>query len=406
VFYVALLFGKLAKFATKLRKTGGSAFPGLVAEKIYPPLLKEILAGTPVILITGTNGKTTTTKIVTELLEGFGKTVFTNSTGSNFPRGILSELLNLKNVRDFNYNFAVLELDEAWAARFVEKVQPDYSLLLNVFRDQLDRFGEINTTARYLKEVALATKKKVVSNANDKMVRSLGTVHFGFNPALSSHFPNDDELYMLSKKDQEKISSCNVRLNEINDDKVKFNIGSAKLKLSGNHNALNSAAALSIVSTVLSDEFNKKKALTILESIEPAFGRGEKVGLRNGNVQLILVKNPAGFRTALESQLSENGSVMIAINDDYADGRDVSWLWDVDVLPLKKVKMVSGTRAYDMALRLDCARVSYEYVNDNLVQALEGFLNVNGDKQIFCTYTAMLKIRSLLEKRATMKKVL
>ena len=158
-----IILGKAVRYAARLRG-GGSALPGLFVERISPSFVPDTLAQLPrgVVVISGTNGKTTTTKMVVSLLESQGIKVFTNRTGSNFVRGVAAALLGEIDVKGkLNADIAVLELDEAHAVKFVEVVPPRYSLLLNVMRDQLDRFGEIDTTAHMLEQIALATTDTV-----------------------------------------------------------------------------------------------------------------------------------------------------------------------------------------------------------------------------------------------------
>ena len=172
---LSTLIGKTVKQAARLRG-GGSALPGLVIEKIDPGFIARTLAQIPrgVVVISGTNGKTTTTKIVVELLEAAGLKVFTNRTGSNFSRGVAAALLGEVDMRGrLDADIAVLELDEAWAVKFVQLVPPRYSLLLNVMRDQLDRFGEIDTAAGFLAKIAQATTDTVVLNRDDPRIYRL-----------------------------------------------------------------------------------------------------------------------------------------------------------------------------------------------------------------------------------------
>ena len=161
--------GKSVRHVSRLRG-GGSALPGLVVEKLDPNYLKKSLANLPfgVVVISGTNGKTTTTKIVVELLESAGLKVFTNKTGSNFTRGVIASMLAENNISGkIKADIAVLELDEAHAIHFINQVQPRYSLLLNVMRDQLDRFGEVDYTASLLEKIAQKTTEKVITNRED-----------------------------------------------------------------------------------------------------------------------------------------------------------------------------------------------------------------------------------------------
>ncbi len=182
--------GKGVRWASRITHHGGSAFPGKVVERVDPGFLRRTLAQLPlgVVLVSGTNGKTTTTRMVSMMLESLGLRVFTNPTGSNFTSVVVSaRLQELSADGAHDADIAVLELDEAYAVQFVEQVRPDYALLLNVMRDQLDRFGEFDNTARLLSRVAAATTGTVVLNREDPRIAALAqvvpsgarTVHFG-----------------------------------------------------------------------------------------------------------------------------------------------------------------------------------------------------------------------------------
>ena len=160
---------------------------------------------------------------------------------------------------------------------------------------------------------------------------------------------------------------------------------------------LNAAAAVALARQIVGIEMTGSLLLT-LKTVQPAFGRGETIILDGVPIELILVKNPSGFRLALTSFARQDSTIMIAINDKYADGRDMSWLWDVDFSRLASVSTVSGVRAYDMALRLQYDEVPVEKVEQDLAKALYYFINSHTEKpkQIFCSYTAMTAIRKLL----------
>jgi len=404
------LLGKTVRSIARLRG-GGSALPGLFVEKIDSSFVADTLAQLPrgVVIISGTNGKTTTTKMVTELLEGQGLKVFTNRTGSNFIRGVAAALLGDVDMKGrLNADIAVLELDEAHAVHFVKTIAPRYSLLLNVMRDQLDRFGEIDTTTKMLAAIADKTSERVVLNREDPRIVSIGdalpakkTTYFGLDPSLSHYFPNDDELHNGPRAPEVPKPSANVLLEAFKDDQATFKIAgehfSTSLKLQGIYNIFNAAAALALVRTILGDEADIKKLVASLAEVTPAFGRGEQLIVGGQPLELVLVKNPAGFRLGLSSFPAETYATMIAINDNYADGRDMSWLWDVDFHSLQAsgVSQVSGIRAYDMALRLQYDEVEMAQVEPNLKKALHHFIAKYPDtpKRIYCTYTAMLALR-------------
>ncbi len=502
------LIGKAVRAASRLAHGGGSAFPGKIVERIDPGFLARTLDRLPlgVVLVSGTNGKTTTTRMVASMLESLGLKVFTNPTGSNFTRGVVSSLLSEVSLSGkLNADIAVLELDEAYAVHFVRQVQPDYCLLLNVMRDQLDRFGEIDNTARLLSKAAEATTGTVVLNREDpRIARLAGVVHaedgvevryFGLDASSRGFFPSDDDMQttvdtesgesaanathinppqdvdksVASSVESTEIAdsaepSADVTLLAVGDHRASFGIDGetyeTDVRLEGVYNLYNAAAALAVVRAVAADanaiflpflgadandsgdsavdfatqavystgpiespevdvpsaktlrklgisprivDFARSTTQAMIDAaaqVTPAFGRGEVIDVNGSPVELLLVKNPMGFRLSLASFKPEGCDTMICINDEYADGRDMSWLWDVDFTSLRGtgVRMVSGVRAWDMALRLEYDQVPVEAVSTELEESVTAFVNANPGtrKHIYCTYTAMLKVRAAL----------
>ncbi|PMC45986.1 DUF1727 domain-containing protein [Peptoniphilus lacrimalis] len=444
--------GKLVRAVSRALHHGGSALPGKVVETLDRGFLARTLGSLPygVVLISGTNGKTTTTRMVASMLRDAGLRVFTNPTGSNFTRGVVASLVQEMPVfgTKLDADIAVLELDEAYAVHFVNQIKPRYSLLLNVMRDQLDRFGEIDTTAKLLSNVAHATKRVVVLNREDPRISALSkdvlppckVKYFGLDDSLRSMFPTDDDLHSDlcgdlcgdsrsdSHDDSRNLPHADVVLAKVADadNKADFLIDghrkTTSVKLRGVYNIFNAAAASTIVRAILADAAKKDATLAkfdddaLMEAISrvtPAFGRGEVIEVNGAPVELVLVKNPIGFRLALASCKPANHDTMIAICDEYADGRDMSWLWDVDFTCFSStgVACVSGTRAWDMALRLQYDKVASRNVNTDLEEDVKAF--VNGDfssnaknaKRIYCTYTAMLRVRATLGQIASVKDV-
>lgn len=400
----------MVRRVTRLRG-GGSAFPGLIIEKIDSGFVSDCLDQLPrgVVVVSGTNGKTTTTKIIVELLESQGLKVFTNRSGSNFMRGVIAALLENINLRGkLDADIAVLELDEAHAVRFVKTIKPRYCLLLNVMRDQLDRFGEIDHTADLLASVAEATTDTVVINREDKRLTGITAdakiVYYGLSAELIGQFPEDDELLSGASGKQPSRLPADVVLQSIDGDSAVFLVGSESintpLALRGSYNIFNSAAALALVRQILPDA-KPQDLVSGLKNIRSAFGRGEMLEVGGQPLELFLVKNPSGFQLALNSFGSDQHDTMIAINDNYADGRDVSWLWNVNFSRLKSVQMVGGVRAADMALRLKYDEVPVEKtVEADLAAATQQFCaHSDRPKHIFATYTAMLEIRKILKGR-------
>lgn len=416
----SVLMGKAVRYIARLRG-GGSALPGLFVEKIDKNFVKDTLAQLPhgVVLVSGTNGKTTTTKMVVELLESQGLKVFTNRTGSNFVRGVVAALLGEVTARGkLHADIAVLELDEAHAVHFVNQIPPRYSLLLNVMRDQLDRFGEIDTTAGMLEHIAIKTTDTVIVNREDPRLLKITAQlknhvrYFGLDDALLVMFPSDDDMHAKSLSKSER-PDADVVLASIIDNQATFVIDGrlvkTPLQLKGIYNVYNAAAALALTRSIVGQQLDRQKLIAALATVMPAFGRGETVIVDGQPCELVLVKNPSGFRLSLSSFNPAGVATMIVINDNYADGRDMSWLWDVDFKSLKNngVNMVSGVRAYDMALRLSYDQIIVSHVDTDIRKALKKFIAQHHDepKRIYCTYTAMLGLRRELAKIAHVQEI-
>ncbi|MBL8122233.1 DUF1727 domain-containing protein [Candidatus Saccharibacteria bacterium] len=407
------ILGKSTFTALRLLGRTGSAFPGLVVEKADSKYLADMLQQLPqgVIIVSGTNGKTTTTKLIVALLRAQGLRVLTNPTGSNFVRGIISAVVDKASwVGELAYDIAVFEQDEAHAVHFTRHVSPKGVVVLNIMRDQMDRFGEIDTTKRMLQKLVDAASSWVVLNANDERVGSLKVstgvfrAWFGHDSGLQKLFLTDDQLYHGESVAFFEAHTPDVLLSRFTEKNITFHSNGSlqhySYALQGSHNALNAAAAFTVLRQVIPD-YDPEKAATAFAAVRPAFGRGEVVLLPNGQeVTLQLIKNPGGFTQALRMlELKPYDTVGIAINDDYPDGRDVSWLWDVSFSAIKTPVLCGGDRAADMANRLKYDEVGTAGVCSDLVAFVSEFnqlTNKNGGAAIlYCTYTAMRRIRRL-----------
>ena len=431
---ITVALGRTARLVSRLRGggSGGTALPGLVVEKLDPGFLARTLGQLPmgVVVVSGTNGKTTTTKMVVQLLREQGLKVLTNRSGSNFVRGVLASLLTEVDAGGrLSHDVAVLELDEAHAVRFVRLIKPRHALLLNVMRDQLDRFGEIDYTASLLHSIAKATSDVVVLNGDDPRLAAPAfledvtarVVSFGAGEDLRSLFLSDDDLRtgLASPRDRGEGAGPRVTLEAINGQRATVRVDGAShevdFAIPGVHNLLNACAALGVVLEVLGEDADLPGLLATLGTVQAAFGRGEVLTLDGRPVQLSLVKNPAGFRMGLLSaaaQAKDGEVVVVAINDEYADGRDMSWLWDVDFAALRAngVAVVTGVRAWDMALRLRYDDVEVTDVEPDLRKAValmrRAATDADRPMRIFTTYTAMLALRSILGEMTDVEEVM
>jgi UDP-N-acetylmuramyl tripeptide synthase len=283
-------------------------------------------------------------------------------------------------------------------------------------RDQLDRFGEIDYTADLLHKIALATTDGVVLNRDDPRLGSkafrkdidVPVNSFGVSKKLLVQFPSDDELRSTTKtaRFQASLFRDDTSLEEMHGNTATISYGGKKrhvtLQINGIYNVLNAVGAVALCRQVMSQELDQTALFAALETVSPAFGRGESLIVGGQPCQLVLVKNPSGFRLGLQSFDPKGYATMIAVNDNYADGRDMSWLWDVDFDSLRAggVAEVSGIRAYDMGLRLQYDDVPVGNITTDLQKALKQFLATHSatPKRIYCTYTAMLALRRELAK--------
>ena len=424
---IAALAGKAARRAARLRGggSGGSALPGLVAEKVDPGFLSHALSDVPggIVVVSGTNGKTTTTKMLVAVLRAHGRQVFTNPTGSNFTRGVTSAVLAEMPLRGrLRADIAVLELDEAHALHFARAVAPTHALLLNVARDQLDRFAEIDHTADLLTRLAGMTTDGVVLNRDDPFVNRIATTlepgvdvtWFGLDASVTDRLAELSEHDSRGEDDYAAPSAGHRDglLRPVDEQRLEITfgadgeggrVGPVTLRQRGLAAMINATAATSTARHLLGEDFRHATAEEALRTVAAPFGRGEVVDVDGTPLELVLVKNPAGFTVALGTYDSTPAATMIAINDDYADGRDVSWLYDVSFESLREpgVALTTGVRGWDMALRLQYDEVPVGATEVDLTRALDRFLaDHRGEpKRIFTSYTAMLALRRMLGER-------
>ncbi len=414
-----LVFGtKILIELLRLLGKNASALPGLIIEKLSPNFLQHTLKPyeNRIVIITGTNGKTTTTKMVVHGLRSDGDRVVTNATGSNMTRGLIAALIDdmslLGSVKPTDW--FVFEMDEAYAPQFTKGLRVKAVLGLNVLRDQLDRYGEIDKTAGFIQRAA-AQAEIFVYNVHDPLLASaaksveqnnVNITSFGVVKKLTQEIKNEQNMFtktsiadskpdvtLTNSKEKKGIQQINI---SINNTPIRI-----ELKLPGLHNALNATAACALIATLKPAEY--KKNVVAINTMHPPFGRGEKLVLNNKNVTVALVKNPSGFTHNLETFVQHDPPehILFVINDRFADGRDVSWLWDVNfehVISNKSKITCSGLRAYDMALRLK--HDGYEsFVEVDVDKAVARFMNSSDSSALIIpTYTALYEARAALTK--------
>jgi lipid II isoglutaminyl synthase (glutamine-hydrolysing) len=425
------------------RRGGGTTLPGDVARAIDPKILtklsQDLTHGS--IVITGTNGKTTTARLVSWLLEGAGHRVVANRAGANLIFGVTAAAIHRAGPNaKLRADWGVFEIDEASLPRAVEEIQPRATTVLNLFRDQLDRYGELESIAKKIEKAlaALPENGRAILNADDPRVAEIGLnltrapLWFGLDDVsvaqktlphaadartcprcgasleFEAVYVGHDGVYRCPNNDfarpTPELTATNIKLDGF--DSLTLTIGGTEIAmpLGGLYNAYNVLAAYAVAREIgLGPAYIAER----LRTFRAAFGRQERVEFRGRHLILVLSKNPAGFnetvRTAVELAHGEN--FIIGLNDRKADGTDVSWIWDVDFEMLKdhaKVVIPAGARAHDLAVRLKYAGVKAEPPQTEPGKALDLLVKQTdeGDRaHLLCTYTAMLDLRAELVRR-------
>ncbi len=429
---------------------GGTAAPGLVADRIDPQLLTKLTArlSRGAVVIAGTNGKTTVSRMVADILEADGSEVLHNRSGSNLVRGVVAAFADETSiVGALGADIAVIETDEAALPEILHRVQPRVILLNNLFRDQLDRYGELNTIGTLWRRAltALPAETTIVVNADDPTLATLtedlraqrltfgledtsyrlDTLPHAADAATCRHCGADliyDALYVshlgawrCPNGDAERppldVMGRDVALHGVESLDVTIDIAGEKsyrvsIGVPGLYNAYNVVAAAAVARALAVDPDVVARSLSAFRA---AFGRIERVAFRGRTLVMALVKNPTGFNEVLRMLTAETGSLtvptLLAINDLAADGRDISWLWDVDFEMLaggSASLSTTGLRGADMANRLKYAGIDPGRIRPLATDpraALEAFVASVPEGEtgyVLPTYTAMLELRSIL----------
>jgi UDP-N-acetylmuramyl tripeptide synthase len=450
----AVLAARAAQLASRtLKRGGGTTFPGVVARRVDPEVLTKLSRGLArgSVAITGTNGKTTTTRMVSKILQTSGVKAVNNSTGANLVTGVTAALVSDTSLFGKpSSEVGLFEVDEASVPKVAAEAELVLLAVLNLFRDQLDRYGELAYTAKVIASAFpdLPPSGTAVLNADDPLVASLGRiarnpVFFGvdepsFDTGVLQHiadskdcpicgtplrydavyfghvgtyrcpncsFARPEPIYRATRVRMDGPKGTNFLLTT-----PAGGIG-VRIGLPGLYNVYNAVAAAAVAGEM---GVRLEEIARGLKAFSGAFGRVEKVRAGDKEVFLLLIKNPVGFneilRTFVAGPADEAGAtnarhVLIAINDNHADGRDVSWLWDVDFEMLAKARAapaafyVSGIRAQDMAVRLKYAELPVRGVIPDRKEALLKALDATPSGEmlyVLPTYTAMLELRQVL----------
>ncbi len=379
----------------------GSVIGGVLGLRVEPELLRLLAAGRQIVLVTGTNGKTTTTRLITAALGALGQDVASNAFGANMEAGLASALGRAPDAP-----YAVLETDERYLPAVIEATRPRVVVLLNLSRDQMDRAAEIWLTARRWRQaLGDAEGCLVIANADDPLIAWAAStaprvtwVAAGQRwhedswccPECGSHLRRDELGWRCGECGFDRPSTRWV----LSEDSVIDDSGQLRelaLALPGRANASNAVIALAVASYFGADI---DQALPRLRDVKSVAGRYTQVQRHGRLVRLLLAKNPAGWLEAFDVLAPSPVPVLLAVNAQTPDGKDTSWLWDVDYRVLHgRPVYVAGERQLDLAVRLEADQVPFELVDgiDDAVGRVDG-----GELDVIANYTAFQQIRAML----------
>lgn len=420
------LFGKIfIKLSRILNFGDGSTWPGHIALKINKNFVKNSLNNSKIklIIIAGTNGKTTTDRLVTSIIRESGKSYLQNKAGANLLNGLASTIIKGSNLTGkLKQDYLIFEADEFALPHILRETNPNFLIILNIFRDQLDRYGEVTTIAETWRKSfkKLTNETTLILNADDPLVASLSgslkakTVFFGLNDENKKEIIKHGADTIYCPHCGEKLDFETVFFSHLGD----WNCRSCKNKrpkidlsklthypLPGTYNKYNCLAAALFAKE---EQIDEKIIIKAFKSFTPAFGRGEELKYKGKKIRLFLSKNPTSYNESLETALELGGkNFLFVINDNIPDGLDISWIWDINFSEYLNKDLnvgVSGSRVYDIALRLKYDE-QFTHVFEEIEEAIEKMINnLEKDETLYIlpNYSAMLEARKII----TGKKIL
>ncbi len=433
---IAVWAGKLTGFFSRLTGRQGVTLAGEVALKIDPDVLHKLSSQVreKTFVTCGTNGKTTTNNMLCAALEAEGKKVICNHTGSNMLNGVVAAyVLGAKWNGRLDADFACIEVDEASTRYVFPQIQPDYMVMTNLFRDQLDRYGEIDITMNILEEmIRTLPKMKVIVNGDDALSAFLAMdcgndyVTYGIEEPVVKSSSTEVREGRFCKRCGEKLSYRFYHYSQLGDyvcskcgferpkadyngydvnvgEQLSFSVEGHRFSANykGFYNVYNILAAYS---GIRSAGFSGEHFAEMLDKFHPENGRMEEFSIQGTKVMLNLAKNPAGFNQNISAVMQDSTpkDIIIVINDNAQDGRDISWLWDVDFDRLREKSIqsitVSGIRGRDMRLRMKYVDIPSE-LEEHVETAIRKRVE-DGCKNLYVlvNYTALFPTRNMLKK--------
>lgn len=407
---IGVAVGRAVQWVLRVRGGKGSGGPGLVTNKIAPKLLPRVLGSFPqgLVVISGTSGKSTTTKMVAGVLRAHGLRVFTNSSTANLPQGITSAVLDEGDWRGrVDADIAVLEMDEAFGALMAPMYQARVVTLTNINLDDIARFESYQRVIRMLTTVAGRATGAIVLNADDASLSQVADAMradaseaairlFGVTAAVMAEQPYGlgyvrTESERIGEDDGTIVTSVAGRDAVIRQDSTSLAV---TLPARGVHFAVDAAAAMVTAAEVLGEDYNPHLAAETLSNLDPVFGRGETVEIAGQKIECVLVQNTSSFQLNIDALGPAREALFLGISDEE---EDTSWLWTVHTQSLRHVHIVGGPKAEAMANRLVYDGVPFDHVESDLITAFEQFLAMpepaTGLKTVVFTSRTMRAIR-------------
>lgn len=382
---LAVLLGRFVRAVTRLRG-GGSALPGWVALKVAPRFVHHVMQtakrseGMPVVVVTGSNGKSTTTAMVVAALEANGHTVFSNPSGGNLPQGIASSMLaDVSLTGQLRATAIVLELDEAYGPALVEVLHPTHALLLNVQVDQLNRFFEPERVLDMVSAIGSAAPVVLVNDSDDNTrvignrLSEKGHTVFGFDVAdgVAPDGIYDARIGFDDALDKREPLASVVATGGLSA-RIRVATGDVDLELSspGIHYAVDAAAALAMTSIVMGSDANLVAGAAAISALRPVYGRGESVDAFGAPLTIIMMKNLPSMQANLDALTSSPESLYLAVDEGTPDP---SWIYDIDLSSIDHVDVVTGSKAWQWETRLAYAEIPVGLVEPDPDSAFTAF---------------------------------
>lgn len=388
-YLLPVALGKLVRGLARLRG-GGSAFPGYVTTRLAPRFLEDVTAQFRhgIVYVLGSNGKSTTTHMLTGVLRAHGLKVFTNPSGANLPQGIASSILAESSLLGkLDADIGVLEVDEAFALEFADTVPPSTVLVLNTQVDQLYRFYETERVADMMLDTAQRAKLHIVTNREDpylsKVAGRYAEGDAAQNPDIT-YFGATDELIAKSPhglfnaadyRDKNAAEVHHEALAELIDTDrtgakvvVAGEVIDVVLPAKGLHYGIDAAAAMATAAIILGDQFSPSAAVDAFAAMKPAYGRGELLDFGNEKVEFVMFKNAASLQLNLDAIPEPPEQVLLAIDEGTPD---ISWIYDIDFSAIDHVDVITGAKAWQLATRLEHEGMRVGAVEPDLRKAID-----------------------------------